>query len=104
MRCRDEYQDLRCLLWPEPSDVRGEFLPARPAVRIQVSAVPPAQEGARRQEPGARIGVIARESRFEVDGAVEAAQVFWTTMFGNLDVMSRCSSAIFTAQRRAILR
>jgi len=72
----DEYQDLGCLLSPEPGDVRSELLPARPAVRIQVGAVPPAKEGARRQEPGARIGVVAREARFEVDGAVKGAQVF----------------------------
>src|SRR5207237_7787764 len=32
------------------------------------------------------------------------AHVFWTTMFGNLELMSRCSSAIFTAQRRAMRR
>ena len=30
------------------------------------------------------------------------AQVFCTTMLGNFEVMSRCESAIFTAQRRAI--
>ena len=31
-------------------------------------------------------------------------QVFCTTMFGNLEVMSFCDSAIFTAQRRAMRR
>ena len=50
------------------------------------------------QELRARVRVIAREARVQV----AEIQVFWTTMFGNLDVMSRCSSAIFTAQRRAI--
>jgi hypothetical protein len=45
-------------------------------MRIQVGAVPPAQEGARSQEPGARIGVIAREARVQAARAVEAAQVF----------------------------
>ena len=72
----DEYQDLRRLLRPEPGGIRSELLPARPAVRIQVGAMPPAKEGARGQEPGARIGVVAREARIEVDGAVKGAQVF----------------------------
>lgn len=76
MGCGDEDKDLGCLLSPEPGDVRRELLPARPAVRIQVRAVPTSKEGARRQEPGARIGVVAREARFEVDGAVKGAQVF----------------------------
>jgi hypothetical protein len=38
--------------------------------------VPPAQESARRHESAAGIGVVTREARFEVDGAVQAAQVF----------------------------
>jgi len=76
MGCGDEYQDLRRLFWPEPGGVRSELLPARPALRIQVGAMPPAKERARRQEPRARIGVVAREARFEVDGAVKGAQVF----------------------------
>ena len=36
--------------------------------------------------------------------AAVKVQVFWTTMLGNLEVMSRCDSAILTAQRRAMLR
>ena len=39
-----------------------------------------------------------------LDAHLGAAQVFCTTMFGNFDVMSFCSSAIFTAQRRAMRR
>ena len=58
-----------------------------------------AQQRYRGAELAARVGVIPCKARLEV-----FAQVFWTTMFGNLDVMSRCDSAIFTAQRRAMRR
>jgi hypothetical protein len=58
-----------------------------------------AQQRDGREELGARVGVVAREACLEV-----GAQVFWTTMFGNLEVMSRCDSAILTAQRRAMRR
>jgi hypothetical protein len=76
MRCRDQDKDLCCIPWPEIADVRRERLPARAAVRIQVGAVPAAQACARRKELGARIGVVAREARLEVDAAVQGAQVF----------------------------
>ena len=33
--------------------------------------------------------------------SVRPDQVFWTTMFGNFEVMSFCDSAMRTAQRRA---
>ena len=59
----------------------------------------PAQERNGGAKLRARVGVVAGEARFEI-----VAQVFWTTMFGNLDVMSRCDSAILTAQRRAMRR
>jgi hypothetical protein len=62
-----------------------------------------AQERDGSPELGARVGVVAREARFEVRFCV-GIQVFWTTMFGNFDVMSRCDSAILTAQRRAMRR
>src|SRR5258706_13443731 len=50
--------------------------------------------------PSAAIRRIQRSDLMDT----EDAHVFCTTILGNLEVISRCDSAIFTAQRRAIRR